>query len=101
MGGVGDNNDVNVGQVRPHLADALTTFGFPGADPYRAVEAIAEAAEEEAGLSERDCWRLRDLLNAFIELAVRRGLDPCTLGRPEPDPKALFAPDRLGGLFIE
>ncbi len=93
-------DDINAEQARPHLADALTTFGFPGADPYRAVEAIAEAAEE-AGLSDRDCWRLRDLLNAFIELAMRRGLDPCTLGRPEPDPKALFAPDRLGGLFIE
>lgn len=100
---VGDNNGVNVERVRPHLTDALTTFGFPGADPYRAVEAIAEGAEEAAGFSDRDCdcWRLRDLLNAFIELAIRRGLDPCTLGRPEPDPKALLAPDRLGGLFIE
>ena len=98
---MGEGEDVTVEEARPHLADALTTFGFPGADPYRAVEAIAEAAEEEAGFSEHDCWRLRDLLNEFIELAVRRGLDPCTLGRPEPDPKALFAPDRLGGLFIE
>ncbi|MGO9357789.1 MAG: ImmA/IrrE family metallo-endopeptidase [Xanthobacteraceae bacterium] len=97
---MGQGEDVTVEQARPQLADALTTFGFPGADPYRAVEAIVEAAEE-AGLSDRDCWRLRDLLNAFIELAIRRGLDPCTLGRPEPDPKALFAPERLGGLFIE
>jgi len=97
MGQVGD--DITE-QARPHLADALTTFGFPGADPYRVVEAIAEAAEE-AGLSDRDCWRLRDLLNELIDLALRRGLDPCTLGCPEPDPKAIFAPDRLGGLFIE
>jgi hypothetical protein len=97
MGGVGD--DI-IEQVRPHIADALTTFGFPGADPYRAVEAIAEAAEEE-GYSDRDCWRLRDLLHEFIELALRRALDPCSLGRPEPDRKALFAPDKLGGLLIE
>ena len=97
MGGVGD--DI-IEQARPHIADALTTFGFPGADPYRAVEAIAEAAEE-AGFSDRDCWRLRDLLHEFIELALRRALDPCSLGRPEPDSRTLFAPDRLGGLFIE
>ena len=41
------------------------------------------------------------MLHAFIELALRRALDPCSLGRPEPDSRALFAPDRLGGLFIE
>ena len=87
-------------QARPHLADALTTFGFPNADPWRAVEDVAEAAEA-AGFSDRDCWRLRDWLNEFIDLALRRALDPCSLGQPEPDPRALFAPDRLGGLFVE
>jgi hypothetical protein len=96
----GRGGDDIIEQARSLLADALTTFGFPGADPYRAVEAIAEAAEE-AGFSDRDCWRLRDLLHEFIDLAMRRALDPCSLGRPEPDSRALFAPDRLGALFIE
>lgn len=89
-----------VEQARPHLADALATFGRPGLDPWRVVEEIAEAAEA-AGFSDRDCWRLRDWLGEFIDLALRRALDPCSIGRPETDPRALFRSDRLGGLFVE
>jgi len=93
-------DDTLAEQARPHLADALATFGFPGTDPWRVVEEIAEAAEA-AGFPDRDCWRLRDWLHEFIDLAQRRALDPCSLGRPEPNRRSLFAPDRLGALFAE
>ena len=93
-------DDMLAEQARPHLADALATFGCPGLDPWRVVEEIAEAAEA-AGFSDRDCWRLRDWFGEFIDLALRRALDPCSIGRPESDPRALFGPDRLGGLFVE
>jgi hypothetical protein len=85
---------------RPHLADALATFVSPGADPWWVVEEIAQAADE-AGVSDLDCTNLITMLHEFIDLARRRKLDPCDLGRSEPDPRALFAPDRLGGLFVE
>jgi hypothetical protein len=87
-------------QAQPRLADALTTFGFPHADPWRIVEEIAEAAEA-AGFSDRDCWQLRDWLKEFIDLAQRHSLDPCSLGHPKPNRQSLFAPDRLGALFAE
>jgi hypothetical protein len=93
-------DDTLAEQARPHLADALATFGFSAADPWRVVEEIAEAAEE-AGFSGRDCWRLRDWFREFIGFALQRALDPCSLGRPEPDSQALFAPHRLGGLFVD
>src|SRR6516225_5980710 len=92
--------DLLAEQARPHLADAMATFGFPGADPWRVVEEIAQGAEE-AGFHDRDCWRLRDWLHEFVDLALLRALDPCSLGHPERDPRALFAPDRLGGLLVE
>src|SRR5258706_7037304 len=87
-------------RARPHLADALATFGFPGADPWRVAEVIAQGAEA-AGFLDSDCSRLRDWLREFIDLALRRTLDPCLLGRPEPDPCALFAADRLASLFVD
>ncbi|MGA7324777.1 MAG: ImmA/IrrE family metallo-endopeptidase [Rhodomicrobium sp.] len=87
-------------RARPHLADALATFGFPGADPWRVAEVIAEGAEA-AGFLVSDCSRLRDWLRELIDLALRRKLDPCLLGRPEPDPSTLFAAGRLASLFVD